>query len=442
MDDQPTNNPEQSQETIAEKIRCILMLGTMLLACGAGAYRVKAAMSRAAKAIGLTKLESSVSMTDITATAWSGKESYTSFAEQRRVGVNAEKLDRIMQAVAQLHEGMTAAQLRGILKETTARDRHYGIWTTVLASAIACAGFCFLNGGRTVECTCVFFAAGIGQLIRKLLLSRGIAHFIIWILCAVASTLVYIMLLEVGSLGGLLYLIQYESGLISSILYLIPGFPLTTAMLDFVRNDVQSALARFSYCIMVIGSAGVSVWIVVHALDWHVEASVVPPLPFATMTFLRILTSFVAAYGFAVLFNAPWKVCAAAAVAGAFANTGRLLLQENMNLPWQLGVGLAAMVVGIVATFVAWKTSHSRVSLSVPAVVIMIPGVPFYRGLVALNEGDFQGAISTFAEVFFVIMSIGFGLAIARVLMDDGWRHDMDTSHLPDTLDTDVRDAV
>lgn len=206
-------------------------------------------------------------------------------------------------------------------------------------------------------------------------------------MCAVASTLVYITLLAVGSFGGLLYLSQYESGLISSILYLIPGFPLTTAMLDFVRNDVQSALARFSYCLMVIGSAGFSVWIVVHALDWHVEASVVVPLPFWTMTLLRILTSFVAAYGFAVLFNAPWKVCAAAAMAGAFANTGRLLLQNHLHLPWQLGVGLAALVVGIAATLIAWKTSHSRVSLSVPAVVIMIPGVPFYRGLVALNEG-------------------------------------------------------
>lgn len=441
MDHQSTESATSS-ETIAEKLRSILMLGTMLLACGAGAYRVKAAMARAAKAIGLTRLDSAVSMTDITATAWNGKESYTSFAEQRRVGVNAEKLDRIMQGVSQLREGMSAADLRLILKETTARDRHYGLWTTVLASAIACAGFCFLNGGRAVECTTVFFAAGIGQLIRKLLLGRGIAHFLIWIVCAVASTLVYITLLAVGSFGGLLYLSQYESGLISSILYLIPGFPLTTAMLDFVRNDVQSALARFSYCLMVIGSAGFSVWIVVHALDWHVEASVVVPLPFWTMTFLRILTSFVAAYGFAVLFNAPWKVCAAAAVAGAFANTGRLLLQNHLHLPWQLGVGLAALVVGIAATLIAWKTSHSRVSLSVPAVVIMIPGVPFYRGLVALNEGDFQGAIATFAEVFFVIMSIGFGLAIARVLMDNGWRHDMDTSHLPDTLGSDVRDAV
>ncbi|USR79790.1 threonine/serine ThrE exporter family protein [Arcanobacterium pinnipediorum] len=442
MDDQPTNNPVQSPETIAEKVHSILMLGTMLLACGAGAYRVKAAMSRAAKAIGLTRLESSVSMTDITATAWRGQESYTSFAEQRRVGVNAEKLDRIMQGVAHLHEGMTANDLLTMLRETSAKDRHYGLWTTVLASAVACAGFCFLNGGRSVECATVFFAAGIGQLIRKLLLGRGYAHFLTWILCAVASTLVYILLLEAGHAGGLLVLHQYESGLISSILYLIPGFPLTTAMLDFVRNDTQSALARFSYCIMVIGSAGVSVWVVVHTLDWQVEPGVTEPLSFWTMTFLRILTSFVAAYGFAILFNAPWKVCTAAAVAGAFANTGRLLLQENVNLPWQLGVGLAAMVVGIVATLVAWQTSHSRVSLSVPAVVIMIPGVPFYRALVAINEGDFQSALAIFAKVFFVIMSIGFGLAIARVVMDEGWRHDTDTSHLPDTLETDIRDAV
>lgn len=48
MDHQSTESATSS-ETIAEKLRSILMLGTMLLACGAGAYRVKAAMARAAK---------------------------------------------------------------------------------------------------------------------------------------------------------------------------------------------------------------------------------------------------------------------------------------------------------------------------------------------------------------------------------------------------------
>ena len=63
----------------------------------------------------------------------------------------------------------------------------------------------------------------------------------------------------------------------------------------------------------------------------------------------------------------------------------------------------------------------------------MIPGVPFYRALVAINEGNLSIALTTIAEVFFVIMAIGFGLAFSRVLTDRGWLHDRDTTKLADS---------
>ena len=64
----------------------------------------------------------------------------------------------------------------------------------------------------------------------------------------------------------------------------------------------------------------------------------------------------------------------------------------------------------------------------------MIPGVPFYRALVAVNEGKIGNALEPLADVFLVVISIGFGLAIARILLDPAWRVDTDTSNLPRTL--------
>ena len=73
-------------------------------------------------------------------------------------------------------------------------------------------------------------------------------------------------------------------------------------------------------------------------------------------------------------------------------------------------------------------------ALSVPAVVIMIPGVPFYRAISALNDQTVDAnaavgvAATNLAEVFFVITAIGVGLAMARILPDRRWRHDIPTS--------------
>ncbi|MFP7697021.1 threonine/serine exporter ThrE family protein [Trueperella sp. LYQ143] len=424
---------------LVEKSQVVLRLGKTLLSCGAGAYRVKSAMSRAARAVGLSRHESHVSLMEIITTSWQGHNYRTEVVEIRSIGVNVDKLDQLMALCIRLHHDMTVAELNAALDEIDKRTRHYPIWASVLASAIACAAFSFLNSGRLVECATVFVAAGAGQWIRRLLLGRKVTHFAVWITCAAASTLLYIGIIagatHFGVISG-----AHHAGVISAILYLIPGFPLTTAILDFVRMDFWSALTRMNYCLMVIGSAGLSVWMVSHFLGWPVEGPAPEPLNYWVLFALRIVTSFAAAYGFAVLFNAPWKVAAAGGAIGAFVNTGRLVLQGH-DMSWQLAVGMAAFVAGCLATLVASRTMHSRVSLSVPAVVIMIPGVPFYRALVALNEGDFFSALGPISEVFFVVMSIGFGLAVARIVTDPGWLFDSETAVLPDDLDKTARAA-
>ena len=60
-------------------------------------------------------------------------------------------------------------------------------------------------------------------------------------------------------------------------------------------------------------------------------------------------------------------------------------------------------------------------TLSVPAVVIMIPGVPLYRSLTYLNNGQTMDALAQLFTVLFTIVAIGIGLAISRMLTDRAW---------------------
>jgi len=71
------------------------------------------------------------------------------------------------------------------------------------------------------------------------------------------------------------------------------------------------------YVTMLVMSAGVAVWAISAVFGWsgtpEYGGSLVPWLHYL----LRFLTSFVAAYGFAMLFNSPQRVCATAALIGA-----------------------------------------------------------------------------------------------------------------------------
>jgi uncharacterized membrane protein YjjB (DUF3815 family) len=97
------------------------------------------------------------------------------------------------------------------------------------------------------------------------------------------------------------------------------------------------------------------------------------------------------------------------------------VLVEELGMASPGAVGLAALAAGLLATVVARRTRYSRVTLSVPAVVIMIPGVPLYRSLAYLNQGLVNSAVASLFTVLFTIVAIGVGLALSRMLTDQHW---------------------
>ena len=411
----------------------VLRLGCLMLAAGAGSYRVKSSMARAASAVGLDRHEATVTMTEIVTSSYVGNRFRTETAEVRRGGVNVARLEALRRIVHDLRAHETVEHLQTKLDEVARMKGLYGAFLNAAASGVACAGFCFLNQGGWVECLAVLVAAFVGQAVRRQMLVRRYQHFFTWLVCGVVASGVYMGIVGLLGAAGLIEG-NHQGGVISAILFLIPGFPMVTAMLDLVRQDFSSALSRAAYVLMVMASAGVAVWTVTFLFNWQVEATDVSVPTGWVLHVLRCLCSFVAAYGFSMLFNAGAKASTLAAVVGALANTGRLILIDEFHVPWQLAVGLAAVIIGVLAQLFVTRASLSRVALSVPAVVIMIPGVPFYRAISALNDRAVDAnvavgqAAANLAEVFFVITAIGVGLAMARILTDHNWRHDVATS--------------
>ena len=410
-----------AHDRLAYQSRVVLRLGQMLLAAGAGSYRVKASMRTCAEAVGIEKHHAQVTFTEVVATAYANGTFRTELAEQRLLGVNADRIDRITNYLASIEGTQVLVEdVDKALDEIERVKPLYGWLANALASGLACAAFAFLNAGGWVECSVVALAAFVGQFLRRQMLKRHMNHFGVWMVCGGVAASVYILCV---------YLAQkymgieptHQAGFISALLFLVPGFPLVTGIIDLVRHDFAGGIQRIVYVAMLVVSAGVAVWSISEAFNWSVTPEYVVSLPAYIHFPLRFFTSFVAAFGFAMLFNSPPKVCAAAALIGAVINTGRIALAVELGMPVPAAVGLAALCAGLLAAAVAAKTRYSRVTLSVPAVVIMIPGVPLYRSLTYLNNGQTLEALEQLSTVLFTIVAIGIGLAISRMLTDRAW---------------------
>lgn len=441
LDAQTLVELEKTRITLAKQSQTIMRLGHMLQACGASAYRIKISMARLAGALGADEHNVQVTFGEISSTVYLPPYSRTAVLEQRAFGTNAAKLDRLRAFVQDLQPGTTIAAANAALDRIDAYPLEYGKLVNALASGIACACFCFLNRGGLIECLLAGIAAGLGQYLRKLMMIHKFNHFGVWLIAGFAGATFYILFATL--LGLVLHQfmsteeltalpmwlkgdsIGFRSGIVSAVLFLVPGFPLITSMLDLVRMDLSAGIPRFVYTSMLVVSAGVSVWLVSVVFDWAVDPPQVPPISGVWLFVVRALCSFVASTGFAMLFNCTWRLSIYAGLICAVVNPLRFLAVD-CGVTWQLAVGLEALAIGLLADVIS-RSAHfrySRVSLSVPAAVLMVPGVPLYAALTHLNDGDYSQAFVALTEVSVVILAIGIGLSAARMLTDRNWLQD------------------
>ena len=155
-------------------------------------------------------------------------------------------------------------------------------------------------------------------------------------------------------------------------------------------------------------------------------------LPWAVNLLLRMLFAFVGVWGFSVMFNSPQRMCLVAATIGMVTDTLRLEIVD-LGVPAEAGAFIGALLAGLMAS--AWRTSvrrgllaphlgYPRICLTVPSIVIMVPGMYMYQAMFHLGEFDTLNALDWAFRAFMVIICLPIGLAMARVLTDKSWRYD------------------
>lgn len=421
-----SSEPDDDELALIRRSSAALRVGRLSLAAGTGSYRVKASMARLARALGVDRHEAHVTLTEITATSHRGHSFRTEVTEVRSVGINADRLARIERFVTRFerdHERtgreVPIEAVEAGLDELAATRPLYGALLNALWSGIACAAFAFLNNGGGVEILGVFIGAMLGQAVRRVLLHRGYNQFGVTMLAATAAAFTYLGFVEL--LHALaVTTTRHEAGYVSAVLFLIPGFALVTGALDLARLDFSAGLARLTYALMILTSAALALWGVSAVVG--LEPGTLRPiaLPWVVLLALRLVASFFGVLGFALMFNSPWRMAVGAATVGMIANVVRLELVDA-GFVVQAAAAIAALLVGLVGTYAGPRLDVPRVTIAVPAVVIMVPGVTAYRAVFALSEGETADALVYGVQAALVVVALSIGLAVARMLTDRQW---------------------
>ena len=208
-----------------------------------------------------------------------------------------------------------------------------------------------------------------------------------------------------------------------TMLFIIPGFPFITSGIDLAKLDLRSGLERLAYAIIIVMVATMFAWIMALLLQ-------LKPMDFEDLDLgpvlhliLRLIMSFFGVFGFSIMFNSPAPMAATAALIGAIANSLRLELVDLTGMPAPAAAFAGALTAGLLASFIKENNGYPRISLTVPSIVIMVPGLYLYRAIYNFGIMALSDAVSWFASAIMIIIALPLGLIFARILTDKTFRY-------------------
>ncbi|HJB46096.1 MAG TPA: threonine/serine exporter family protein [Candidatus Mediterraneibacter intestinavium] len=413
-----------TEASVPVKAALIGRVGLMLLSCGTGAWRVRSSMNALSEQLGVT-CTASIGLMTIVYTCFDGHKTFTNSLCLNNTGVNTSKLDRLERFVKKFPtEGvhMSGEQLH---RELDTIEKIKGLYTPLklgLAAAFACAAFTFLLGGGPVEMICAFIGAGLGNYLRCKLIGK---HFTLY-LCIVSSVALA-CLAYVGSLrlAEALFSVSggHEVGYICSMLFIIPGFPFITSGIDLAKLDMRSGLERLAYAVIIVVIATTTAWVMSMILNLQPGEFAELSLHPAVLLILRLIMSFIGVFGFSIMFNSPVTIAASAAGIGAIANTLRLELVSLISLNAAVAAFLGALTAGLLASLLMKRLGYPRISVTVPSIVIMVPGLYLYRAVYSMGEMSLTQSAPWLVSALLIIMALPLGLIFARIISDRSFRH-------------------
>jgi uncharacterized membrane protein YjjP (DUF1212 family) len=406
--------PAVTSSTLQELLR----FGSLMLSAGETAFRVRRSMGVIASGLGFEWLSVQLGARNLVASGCRNGETLTLVRDVEIPCVNTERIGAL-EGLAHNMPGMPSSAFAAKLAAIESGRPRYSMVHTAAAIAVACGAFAFLNGSVWPDVAASAIGGGIGQGLRSFLHRRRFNQYAVTALTALVASGVYCVASAVAIRAGF-GVGRNSVGLISSVLFLVPGFPLVTALLDQLQHETAAAVSRLAYAMMFLLTAAVGLSVVIAVVGFSIEAS---PQNMSAKPLIILwwgVASFCGGCGIAILYNGTWRNVLYVGVIALIGNEVRLLLHDRgVTLP--LATFLGALAVGLAASLAGRWIKEARVALTVPAAVMMVPGVYAFETLFYFDRGDILKGVSAGVLVGFVVGSIAFGLAAARFISHPEW---------------------
>ena len=412
-----------TKASLKEKSLLVGRVGLMMLSVGTGAWRVRASMNKISRALGIT-CNADIGLLSIEYTCIENGETFTNAISLNTTGVNTDKLNELesfTDGFAERAGKYSMEQFHMILDKFAEMKGNYKSWDLGLASGLACCAFTFLLGGGIFEMIGAFIGAGTGNFVRRKLLERHITLLGNVSVSVAAACTAYVLFIK---LAELIFGISdiHQAGYICSMLFIIPGFPLITGGIDLAKLDLRSGLERITYALIIIVTATMTGWAAATVFRFapaNFEEQQIQPL---MMLVFRLITSFLGVYGFSLMFNSPRRIAATAGCIGMIANTLRLELIDFADMPVGAAAFIGALSAGLMASALKKWIGWPRITLTVPSIVIMVPGMFMYKGIYYIVLNDIATGGLWLTKAFLIVLALPLGLIAARILTDNNFR--------------------
>ena len=386
----------------------ILELGRTLHRYGTPAHQLEAALSTVSARLGVEAHFFSVP-TSITA-------GFGPLSEQRvrimRVDpgeIAVEKLVQVDEVAEQVASGaLPPAEGTARLRAIEAKPDRFSPMIQVGAGAIlsASAARMFDGGWREIV------AAGIAGLATGLLAIvasryRNAKRLIEAIAGFTCALLTVVLPFAIGELNAF-------TVLLSGLIVFFPGLTLTMAMTELATRNFVSGTARLTGAFMVLLSLGFGSAVGLRASQLLPEIAKGEHLA-ALPTWTTLLAVGVAPFACMIAFRARPRDFFPFFIAGWIAYYGSRAGVHTLGA--EVGVWVAALLVGLFANAYARVTNRPSAVAMLPGIVLLVPGSVGFRSFDALLKHDVLAGINSAFGMILVAVSLVAGLLIANVAL-------------------------
>ena len=100
----------------------------------------------------------------------------------------------------------------------------------------------------------------------------------------------------------------------------------------------------------------------------------------------------------------------------------RPIFVVGMDTRISSGMLSGALTAGLLASVYKRRSGYPRITITVPSIVIMVPGLYFYRAVYDLGTMNLSDSASWLVASLLIVVSLPLGLICARVLTDSSFR--------------------